>query len=262
MTSEQKNEVTVDEKNNTLIIDGIGGDHETLKGMIHFRALINVQLDGECYPMSDHLIIYKSTSVILRVVICTSYINYQNPNGDQVGLCSNLLKKSLLYSYEELYQRHLSDYQSLFNRVQLNLGESETMTQPTDIRVQNYSSDPSADPQLLTLYFQFGRYLLISSSRPGSQAANLQGIWNNSMTPPWDSKYTININIEMNYWPAGPTNLIECYQPLFNLIQDISQTGQSTATIHYGTVCFVFSYSEIKEKENILEKRRKLGVSS
>ena len=241
VTSEQKNEITIDELNKTLIVDGIGGDHQSIKGMIQFRLLINVESDGECYPLSDHFIVYKSTFVTLRVVISTNYINYQNINGDQVKLSDNLLKNSLLYSYEDLFNRHLNDYQSLFNRVQLNLGETEQMNQPTDQRIKIYSDDPSRDPQLLTLYFQFGRYLLISSSRPGSQAANLQGIWNDSMTPPWDSKYTININIEMNYWPAGPTNLIECYQPLFNLIKDISQTGQSTAQIHYGTVCF-FSF--------------------
>jgi alpha-L-fucosidase 2 len=130
----------------------------------------------------------------------------------------------------------LTDYQLLFNRVELNVGETPAMLQPTDRRIEQFSSDPKNDPQLVTLFFQYGRYLLIASSRPGSQAATLQGIWNDQMDPPWQSKYTLNINIEMIYWPAGPANLIECFEPIFDLISDISQTGQITAQRHYGTV--------------------------
>jgi alpha-L-fucosidase 2 len=207
-----------------------------MAGSIRFRLLINVELDGQCYLSNDRLIIFESTFLIIRIVISTSYINYSNVNGDEIKLSLNKLNNCLLYNYEELISRHINDYQLLFNRVELNLGESESMLEPTDRRIQLFSQNPKLDPQFLTLYFQYGRYLLISSSRPGSQAATLQGIWNDSMTPPWSSKYTININIEMNYWPAGPTNLIECYQPLFDLIEDISKTGQSTAKIHYGTV--------------------------
>jgi alpha-L-fucosidase 2 len=130
----------------------------------------------------------------------------------------------------------------LFNRVELNVGESPAMLETTDLRVVQFSADPTKDPQLVTLYFQYGRYLLIACSRPGSQAANLQGIWNDQMDPPWQSKYTLNINIEMIYWAAGPANLIECFEPIFDLISDISQTGQITAQRHYGTVkCFFCS---------------------
>jgi alpha-L-fucosidase 2 len=211
-------------------------------GSIRFRLLINVELDGQCYLLNDNLIIFESNYIILRIVVSTNYINYSNISGDEIELSKTKLNNCLLYNYSQLMERHLNDYQLLFNRVQLNLGESESMSQPTDRRIQLFSQNPNLDPQLLTLYFQFGRYLLISSSRPGSQAATLQGIWNDSMTPSWDSKYTININIEMNYWPAGPTNLLECYQPLFDLIQDISQTGQSTAKIHYGTVRSTFFF--------------------
>ncbi|CAF3888159.1 unnamed protein product [Rotaria sordida] len=233
-SSPQKINISVD-KTNTLIVDGIGGDHETIPGTIRFRLLINVELDGECYPLNDRLIIFASSFLTIRIVIATSYINYSYVDGDEKKLSQNNLNNCLLYNYEQLMERHLNDYKLLFDRVQLNLGESEAMLQPTDRRIELFSQNPNLDPQLMTLYFQFGRYLLISSSRPGSQTATLQGIWNDSMTPPWDSKYTININIEMNYWIAGPANLIECYQPLFDLIQDISQTGQSTAKLHYGT---------------------------
>ncbi len=241
-SSPQKTETTSDELTNTLIISGIGGDFGAMKGSIRFRLLINVETDGQCYYSNERFIILKSNYVLLRLVLSTSYINYLNVNGDEIQLSKDKLTNCLLYNYDQLFQRHLNDYQTLFNRVQLNLGETEAMNQPTDRRIQLFEQNPNLDPQLLTLYFQYGRYLLISSSRPGSQAANLQGIWNDSMTPPWSSKYTININIEMNYWPAGPTNLIECYQPLFDLIEDISKTGQSTAKIHYGTVCFHFIF--------------------
>jgi alpha-L-fucosidase 2 len=205
-------------------------------GSIRFRLLINVELDGKCYISADRLIIFATNSFTIRIVISTSYINYCNVNGDEIKLCSDKLNNCLLYNYEELMERHLTDYELLFNRVELNVGSSERMFEPTDRRIKLFNENRKLDPQLMALYFQFGRYLLISSSRPGSQPATLQGIWNDSMKPPWESKYTININIEMNYWPAGPTNLIECYQPLFHLIKDISQTGQSTAKLHYGTV--------------------------
>ena len=211
-----------------------------MKGSIRFRLLINVELDGKCYISNDRLIIFATNSFTIRIVISTSYINYSNVNGDEIKLSEEKLNNCLLYNYEELYERHLNDYKLLFNRVQLNVGSSERMFEPTDRRIQLFNENPKLDPQLMELLFQFGRYLLISSSRPSSQAATLQGIWNDSMNPPWESKYTININIQMNYWSAGPTNLIECYQPLFDLIKDISQTGQSTAKLHYGTVRFQF----------------------
>ena len=104
--------------------------------------------------------------------------------------------------------------------------------QPTDKRIENFAKQN--DPQLLELYFQFGRYLLIASSRPGSQPANLQGIWNNELNPPWDSKWTTNINTEMNYWPAEVTNLSECHEPLFDMLDDVAETGRKTAMAHYG----------------------------
>jgi alpha-L-fucosidase 2 len=207
-----------------------------LIGSIRFRLLINIESDGECYSSNDRLILFSSSYFTLRIVIGTSYINYLNVNGNEIELASKYLNNCLLFNFDQLMKHHLNDYQQLFNRVQLNLGETESMFKPTDRRIQLFEQNPKLDPQLLTLYFQFGRYLLISSSRPGSQPATLQGIWNDSMNPPWQSKYTININIEMNYWPAGPANLLECYQPLFNLIEDISQTGQTTAKFHYGTV--------------------------
>ena len=127
---------------------------------------------------------------------------------------------------------HIAAHQKLFRRVELNLGETDAMKLPTDERIKHFAD--GNDPQLAALYFQFARYLLICSSRPGGQPANLQGLWNDSMTPPWDSKYTININTEMNYWPAEPGNLGECVEPLTAMVLDLAQTGAHTAKVMYG----------------------------
>ena len=127
---------------------------------------------------------------------------------------------------------HIKAYQKYFNRVKLDLGVSDAVKLPTNERLKNFRS--ADDPQLVTLYFQYGRYLLISSSQPGGQPANLQGIWNNKMKPPWDSKYTININAEMNYWPAEKTNLSELHEPFLQMVKELSQTGQETAKVMYG----------------------------
>jgi len=121
-------------------------------------------------------------------------------------------------SFKELKSEHIKDYQKLYSRVELNLGSSEISNRPTNERLSSFKQDE--DPALVALLYQFGRYLLISSSRPGTQPANLQGIWNDKMAPPWDSKYTININTEMNYWPAEITNLSECTEPLIKMVEN------------------------------------------
>jgi alpha-L-fucosidase 2 len=138
------------------------------------------------------------------------------------------------HSYSALRQRHEADFRRIFGRVSLRLGSEAAASQPTDVRLRNFATAP--DPSLLALYFQFGRYLLISSSRPGSQSqpANLQGIWNYQVQPPWSCNWTSNINIEMNYWPAETCNLSDCAGPLFDFIDDLSKTGARTARETYG----------------------------
>src|SRR5205807_9633319 len=132
---------------------------------------------------------------------------------------------------------HVADHRALFRRVDLELAGTETaadrVDRPTDERLERLKLG-AADPGLVAQYFQFGRYLLIASSRPGTSPANLQGIWNESMTPPWESKYTININTEMNYWPAEVTNLAELHEPLFDLVDAMRPSGRHTARVHYG----------------------------
>jgi alpha-L-fucosidase 2 len=143
------------------------------------------------------------------------------------------LQKALAKTYEQLKKEHISDYQSLFNRVRFDLdGNSEVLKQPTDERLKNFNSQH--DNRLVVLYYQFGRYLMISASRPGSPPTNLQGIWNDQVQPPWGSNYTTNINTEMNYWPAENTNLSECHRPLFDFMKELAVNGAKTARINYG----------------------------
>jgi alpha-L-fucosidase 2 len=134
--------------------------------------------------------------------------------------------------YQQLRQAHAVDHQRLFRRLALDLGQATTSELPTDERIRSFAQ--SDDPQLAALLFQYGRYLLIASSRPGTQPANLQGIWNEQLRAPWSANWTININTQMNYWPAEPTNLAECHAPLFDMIADLSRNGRATAEANYG----------------------------
>lgn len=144
-------------------------------------------------------------------------------------------------SFDQLRESHVADYQKLFHRVSLNVGSSPAGNQPTNIRIQKYSTEN--DPQLAEIYFQFGRYLLISSSRPGGLPANLQGIWNKDLWPAWGSKWTTNINVEMNYWPSEVCNLAECHVPLLDLVDSLRPSGRKTAEVHYGCGGFVLHHN-------------------
>ena len=139
---------------------------------------------------------------------------------------------------DRLITRHLQSHQDLFNLVQITLPASEASTRPTDERLRTY--DPVKDPQLMALMFQYGRYLLLGSSRPGGQPANLQGIWNEDMNPAWESKYTANINLQMNYWPAEVAAIPQCVDPLVEMVRELSETGTKVAQVHYGARGWVF----------------------
>ncbi|MDQ6763284.1 MAG: glycoside hydrolase family 95 protein, partial [Bacteroidota bacterium] len=174
----------------------------------------------------------KANEVLIYISIASNFVNYKDLSGDENKRAQFYLAKALQKSYPELLNRHVAAYQNYFNRVNLDLGTTDSIKNPTDIRLKDFAT--ANDPQLVALYFQFGRYLLISSSQPGGQPANLQGIWNDLMDPPWDSKYTININAEMNYWPAEETNLSEMHEPLIQMVKDLSHSGQQTARVMYG----------------------------
>jgi len=174
----------------------------------------------------------RADAVTLLLAAATSYRSFKDVSGDPAATTSRSIDDASKKTPKLLRDAHIADYRRLFGRVALDLGTTPAARRPTDERIRDFAA--GGDPQLAALYFQFGRYLLISSSRPGGQPANLQGLWNESMKPPWESKYTININTEMNYWPAEPTNLAECVEPLIAMVTDLSETGARTARTMYG----------------------------
>jgi alpha-L-fucosidase 2 len=170
-------------------------------------------------------------SAIILIASATSYKNFNDVTGDPYALAAAIISKASDKGYDALRKDQLADYQNIFDRVSLDLGTSEDVKFPTDQQIRNFPN--SDNPALVTLYFQYGRYLLIGSSLPGSQPANLQGIWNSDTNPSWGSKYTININTEMNYWPVNNTNLGECVEPLMSMVEDLMVTGAKTAKTMY-----------------------------
>jgi len=198
-----------------------------------FESHLLVRTEGGTVEAKDKTIqISGANSATLILTAGTSFKNFHDISGDAGAVCEKHIKNIIGKGYKQIYEDHLKDYQRLFLRVELEIDGDNLSGQPTDERLQNLRNG-SDDRGLLALYFQYGRYLLISSSRPGTQPANLQGIWNELKLPPWGSKYTLNINAECNYWPAEVCNLAECHEPLFNLIEDLSVTGSKVAKAHY-----------------------------
>jgi alpha-L-fucosidase 2 len=201
---------------------------------------------GERQATGGGLRIANANAVTLVFAGATSFVNYRDIGGDPAEKNRQTLARIAGRPYEELLDEHVEDYAALFKRVSLRLGgvsdpEGQTDGLPTDQRVR--SARETKDPALAALYFQFGRYLLIASSRPGGQPANLQGVWNEEEWPEWGSKWTTNINVQMNYWPAEVGNLPECHLPLFDLIDDLRVTGARTAAIYYGARGFVVHHN-------------------
>lgn len=197
-----------------------------------FEARLKVlNEDGTIEKDEKGIKIINASNVTLYLVAATSFVNYKDVSGNPGELCFSYLRGLEGKLYEEIKENHIKDYANLFNRVKLNLGESEHSYRTTDQRLISFVQDE--DPSLVSLLFQYGRYLLISSSRAGTQPATLQGIWNDKLAPRWDSKYTININTEMNYWPAEITNLPELTEPLIKMVEELSVTGINTAKEHY-----------------------------
>jgi alpha-L-fucosidase 2 len=202
------------------------------RGLGYEAALVARHEGGRSEAAGSALNITNADAVTLVLAVATSFVNYTNISGDPAATCAQILARCAGKNYATLRQRHEDDFHGLMNRVQLQIGDAAQNAKPTDERLRAVRAG-GADPNLEALAFQFGRYLLASSSRAGGQAANLQGIWNEEILPPWGSKYTVNINLEMNYWPAEVCNLPECTPPLFDLIKDLSQTGAKTARAYY-----------------------------
>jgi len=204
---------------------------------MRFAAVLSVKAEsGTVQPDGDALLVSKATSVTLLLAAATGFRGFALPPDTTAAALGEKCRKGLSGkpAYAVVKARHIADHRSLFRRVRATLPSNEpgNSVLPTDARLKNFGK--TQDPALLALYFQYGRYLLIASSRPGTQPANLQGIWNDLVRPPWSSNWTANINIQMNYWPAFTANLAELNGPLFDLTQDMTVTGAKTASVNYG----------------------------
>lgn len=211
----------------------------TLQGMIQadgvvFESHFALRLHGASATLAatdNHLTVADADSLEVIWTTATNVKAWNQLGANPASTCDQLLQPALKKDYQTLRQRHLTDYSQLFNTCTLQLTRTTTSHLPTNERLNTYRNSP--DPDFAALLFQYGRYLLISSSRRGGQPANLQGIWNDSLNPPWDSKYTCNINIQMNYWPAELTGLSECHDPLFTALNELTDSGRTTAREHY-----------------------------
>jgi len=226
------------------VADNYRGDHpqsvlfEEGRGIAFVTEVRVVQEGGTAAADQEEIRIEGASSITILLAAATNFRGYQvipTTEGaeEAADACTAVLDAAQKLGYRELRRRHVEDHQALFSRVEIELGRNDNSLLPTNERLERYRSG-DGDPALEALYFQYGRYLLITSSRPGTQPAHLQGIWNPRIQPPWNSNYTTNINTEMNYWPAEVCNLSECHEPLFDLIRDLSETGSRTARIHYG----------------------------
>lgn len=216
-------------------------DMENVPNGLHAVSFINVVTDeGECLTTNGKIDVNGATEAVIIVSSATNFVNYKDITADaeekaRILMDRFLSKGNALKEYQKVLSRHKEKYQAMYGRVTLYLGNNHEQEQkPTDVRIREFKE--TSDPQLVATYFQFGRYLLICSSQPGTQPANLQGIWNPDADqyPAWDSKYTTNINVEMNYWPAEVTNLSECHEPFIQMVRDVSVTGQQSAKQMYG----------------------------
>ena len=227
---------------NQIILSGTGTNFENVKGKVKFQGRIEAKnKGGEVSASNGILSINKADEVTLYISIATNFKNYNDISEDEVAKSKSYLEKAIPKSFEDIKKAHVDYYQKFFNRVSLDLGTNDLIKKPTDERIRDFSKE--FDPQLAALYFQFGRYLLISSSQPGGQPANLQGIWNDMISPPWDSKYTTNINAEMNYWPAEVTNLSEMHEPFIQMAKELSVTGAVTAKMMYNANGWVLHHN-------------------
>jgi alpha-L-fucosidase 2 len=222
-----------------LMVNGKSADYMGIKGQIRYKAEIKaLPQGGKMQVGDDFLTIEQADEVTLYIAAATNFVNYKDVSADQVKRVSGYLDHVKDKTYEELLANAVQDYQKFFKRVTLELPRTENSFLPTDKRMQKIADQ--ADPALASLCYNFARYVLISSSRPGTQPANLQGIWNKEMNPAWDSKYTTNINTEMNYWPAESGNLSECAEPLITMVKELTDQGTKVAKAHYGAGGWVF----------------------
>jgi alpha-L-fucosidase 2 len=223
--------------NHTIAID-----IKLKKGVLKGESRLRIQTkDGRIKIDSGIITVSHADEATLYLVAGTSFINYKNVSGNPATSCIQALNSLKGKSYTQVKAAHIRAYQKLFDTFSINLGHTKKENLPTDERIQQF--DTVSDPSLVSLYMQYGRYLLIASSWPGTHPANLQGIWNDDMRPPWGSKYTTNINLEMNYWPAEVLNLSACHEPLFAMMINLAKSGYETAEDYYGCPGWVLHHN-------------------
>lgn len=230
------------EGQNKLVLTGVSGNCDSIIGAVKFQDNVKIVAKGGSVVASDKkLVVSNATEAVIYISIATNFVNYHDISGNQKAKADDYLEKASKKDFLTLQKSHQADFQTYFNRVSLQLGMTDSIKNPTNVRIADFAK--GNDPQLVSLYFQFGRYLLISCSRPGGQAATLQGLWNHRLNPSWDSKYTVNINTEMNYWPSEITNLAEMSDPLVQMVQELSITGQETAKKMYNAEGWVLHHN-------------------
>jgi len=222
-----------------LVLRGKTGSLWGVEGRVCYEGRVRVLIEGgKRLPTPEGISVEAADSATLVIAAATNFNSYNDLNGDPAARVQAYLQKVGGKAWDRLRTDHVTEHQRLFRRVQLNLAATDTSVRPTNERLANF--DPQQDPALAALLFQYGRYLLIGSSRPGCQPSNLQGIWNGDMNPSWESKFTTNINLEMNYWPAEATALPECVDPLLQMVKELAVTGSKVARVHYGARGWVF----------------------
>lgn len=225
-----------------LLLRGTASSMEGMEGKVKFTTRVRIVPEkGSLNVEGDKINIEKADAATLYISMVTNFVDYQELRADADARALACLERAAEKPYAKQKKEHTTAYRYYFDRVTLDLGTTPEAQLPTVERIRNFAT--TDDPQLVELYFQFGRYLLISSSQPGGQPANLQGIWNDQMTPPWDSKYTTNINVEMNYWPAEVTNLSELHEPFLRMVKEVSETGAKSAREMYGARGWVLHHN-------------------
>ena len=234
-------EYEIKKNGKSLLLSGHGSAHEGIPGAIRFEARTQIKAEkGKVNVTNDCIEVKGADAAVIYVTAATNFVNYKDVSANETRRVTEFLAKAMKRPYAQALTAHEEAYQKLFGRVSLNIGPSSQ--EETSYRIKHFNE--RKDLGLVALMFQFGRYLLISSSQPGGQPAGLQGIWNHELLAPWDGKYTININTEMNYWPAEVTNLPEMHEPLFQMVKELSESAQGTArtlyecrgwTVHHNT---------------------------
>ena len=241
MTSPQQ-DVTIKSEGDEIVLSGISGWHEGLKGKVTFTGRASAKVKGGTMCSQDGVLqINGADEATIYLTIATNFKHYDDISGNDTLRSEETLEQAMLKDFKAIKAAHVAKYKSQYDRVKLDLGEDAFANMTTDRRVETFKTH--VDLHMVETYFQFGRYLLICTSQPGTQPPTLQGIWNDKMLPSWDSKYTCNINLEMNYWPAELTNLTELNEPLFSLIKDVSETGHESARIMYGADGWVLHHN-------------------